>query len=164
MADRDKFKVWCTATSTWDKSDWGIDSDGKLSLGVCFANESKSKLVRCTGIKDKNGTLIYEGDWLRINCHSQYDGRVFKVGFEDGCFGFYAEESIEMVSFGKYKSDAFLAEVIYEEFGELFEIKGNIYSNPELDPTKETINGYCGFHDFNFIQLKGCPKCKEENK
>ena len=71
--------------------------------------------MQFTGLKDKNGKEIYEGDYLQ---HA--DGEVSVVEWLDGCF-------VVRHFWNKKKSDCdFIAAK------NLFEIIGNIYENPEL--------------------------------
>ena len=77
-------------------------------------------LMQFTGLKDKNGKEIYEGDILKIN--GFYDGlyntlevRWIKNGFK--CVGLINEKAV--------------CETVYD-YGFHEEIIGNIYENPEL--------------------------------
>lgn len=70
-------------------------------------------LMQYTGLKDKNGVEIYEGDIVAINEPKE----VFKVVFKDGSF---------------YPSSTLLQKCDDSHNLEFYEIIGNIYENPEL--------------------------------
>lgn len=87
-------------------------------------------LIQCTGLKDKNGKLVYEGD---IVLREMFDGlystkrKMKKIPHEIvwlGC-GFRARE---MTNLGDYKYCEGRCE---NEFGNC-EVIGNIHENPEL--------------------------------
>jgi len=71
-------------------------------------------LMQFTGLKDKNGKEIYEGDIVKSEAWSP---STYEVGFREGAFCFYREDSL-------YANNP---EYLFK-----FEIIGNIYENPEL--------------------------------
>ena len=81
-----------------------------------------------TGLKNKNGREIYEGDILK----SERDGRLYVVKFWSGMF--YA--SVEECNKGVYGGFPLHALTENEESGYECDIIGNIHDNPELIKTE----------------------------
>ena len=83
-----------------------------------------SELMQYTGLKDKNGKEIYEGDILLIN------GKKGVVGFRDGSFiSLYDWEELK----GTYVNGSmWKGKELITTFDSNREVIGNIYKNPEL--------------------------------
>ena len=79
---------------------------------VSYLNFNDTELMQYTGLNDKNGKEIYEGDILFESFGEEY----FKVVFENGIFRAEADG---------YSSDL-------ENYDDICEVVGNIYENPEL--------------------------------
>ena len=76
------------------------------------------ELMQYTGLKDKNGTEIYEGDILKVKMYSgEYEN--YKVEWD--------KKYAEFEAYNKDKSNFIIARVWSE-----YEIIGNIFENPEL--------------------------------
>jgi len=101
-------------------------------------------LMQSTGLKDKNGKEIFEGDILKFNdewneyCHEGYvDGSVEGINFVEvvrgeACFEFgktkYPDSSLFILMEDEHLN--FKDFIKSEDFE--FEINGNVYENPEL--------------------------------
>ncbi|MBB5148201.1 YopX family protein [Ureibacillus thermosphaericus] len=76
--------------------------------------EEFEPLMQFTGLKDKNGKEIYEGDIV------SYFGLKYEVLFKNGAFGWMED--------GEFYSFSEMTPSVFDEF----EVIGNVYENPEL--------------------------------
>lgn len=143
-----KFRAWdkkekkIYAVYQMSLFDGGELNSGAIKLAKKITNYSKNEwqplgdveVMQFTGLKDKNGKEIYEGDILR-----------FKDGYEENKKGNFVETIQEvLVVFGggefygqTKKGDRWNNGYSYEDFDDdvpFFKSKviGNIYENPEL--------------------------------
>lgn len=75
-------------------------------------------LCQCTGLRDKHGALIFEGDIVKV------DLKLAKTIFRYGC---WMAKSLD----GKFLRDG-KSEMIGDIDRNIIEIAGNIFDNPEL--------------------------------
>lgn len=140
MNDRFKFRVWDKGNKRYQGTqDWQpyLDTDGD----VCFINtddvrnyppENYFIIEQCTGLKDKNGKLIYEGDVVRFEIvdNDSVLGKTFERICEI-CFG-KGDYSYSFVckNDAYYHGYALLSSILCQEI-ESIEIIGNIHEQAE---------------------------------
>lgn len=110
--DKTGNKMWNVET-IYIEDEWVKVNDGSI-YGITKDLVRDYVLMQSTGLKDKNGVEIYEGDIVK----NIYD-EIYVVKWLDT--GFYLEE--------KYNGGFDYSEL---HFGDNKEIVGNIYENPEL--------------------------------
>ena len=111
-----KFRAWVKDSyyHAYSDSCGGRDSSSIEMLKLFFKHTAETDDVeQYTGLKDKNGREIYEGDIIR-----DYDeGYLYKVVFRDGSFMFH---------------DYLNNDYYYDDDLPEHEIIGNIHETPEL--------------------------------
>ncbi len=84
-------------------------------------------VMQFTGLFDKNGKEIYEGDVVRLE---QWEPREYQIVFIEGAFCMGSLKKTEQFNVGQ-----FVADIHYLQSGgrgPVSEVIGNIYENPEL--------------------------------
>lgn len=127
MNERYLFRGKREDNNEWVTGDLMQWSDGTIRICVESGVDEKTTVTvipetvgQCTGLKDKNGKLIYEGDIVK---------GLFNFGleimsvctFKDGAFGLTAKQC------GAYHFSAFTSMCNVQ-----YEVIGNIRDNPEL--------------------------------
>lgn len=127
MQDRFKFRAW-DKTRKEIRSLWSITPFGVV-IGDIKTEEHRisfkdGEIMQCTGLKDKNGKLIFEGDII--------------ANIDLGCVAiveYYPISYSLMVHIRGMDDFVPIEDICYtdrENDGTPFEIIGNIYENPEL--------------------------------
>lgn len=121
-----KFRVWDREKETFLK-DVFVGSDGQFyqfskdtiyGAAITFLDKENKKILQFTGLRDKNGYEIYDGDIVNLK------GDLYTVSW-NGCFSSFDMTNIDKAK--QYK-DLYILNKNFEKS----EIVGNIYQNREL--------------------------------
>ena len=123
----------------WDKKSKTMEyaSFDKILLGLKHSIFflTQSVIMQYTGLKDKNGKEIYEGDIVEVIANNQFKGKRFVIKYQKEWGGFIADEGFDRKR--GYGDLFFLAKnKKWHENDKLgcdeIKVIGNIYENPEL--------------------------------
>ena len=115
MNDRLTFRFFNTKANKYMPANY-VDETTVFLLARL--GRDKYIIEQCTGLKDKNGTLIYEGDIVDILCEVEEQG-VIEWAPEEAQFVVRAEQAGFVANFDNYR-------------GTDLEVIGNIHEKPEL--------------------------------
>ena len=131
--DRFKFRLWAASNDyftfphkmiygnvvEWIDDELCISRDCGAAQRGAALNDT-AILMQCTGLKDKNGKLIFEGDII------QSSGEIFEVKWADytGNWGLYQDEEYQLDMSSR------CGDAVRDTHRGI--ILGNIYENPEL--------------------------------
>lgn len=119
MNDRFKFRVWHKESGVYCTPRYVEET---TIFVLARLSEERYTVEQCSGLKDKNGRLIYEGDIVKATLKymgSKTESLCFAVDFSDGAFGYFDE----LGRFGLLANFG---------TGAMFKVVGNIHENPEL--------------------------------
>ncbi len=101
-----KFRAWDKVSKKMVSNAYTIDAWGRCSASVEYFGDVDWHVMQYTGLKDKNGKEIYNGDILK---HTSFeDSKPWEVTFERGCFVCEYQEPTDV------------------------EVIGNVWENPDL--------------------------------
>ncbi len=137
MSREIKFRVWNGEVMSETFHPWEMKSDAcggwmdSFGVGLWYegCEAHNLKWMQFTGLKDKNGREIYEGDVIEISGGyegSEVDPTKARVFFKDGAFQTDFHNALIRIALpGNW----------------LVEVIGNIYENPELVQASSTPEG-----------------------
>lgn len=123
MSREIKFRAWDKETKSMIKEVWEIGLKSNYNQPWLIGDDKRTdnfELMQYTGLKDKDGKEIYEGDVVRIwadpKDYNGYKGHNYigVVEWDEFILGFILSDGHGLKDF------------------EFIEIVGNIYENPEL--------------------------------
>jgi uncharacterized phage protein (TIGR01671 family) len=156
-----KFRAWAgerMINRTLFDRNW-YSKDDKCVMGATPRDARTLKVMQFTGLKDKNGVEIYEGDLVNIFYTDKCDGFIFdgiyrvdinpsgvkfefvKLLWELDCYNQRPYEKAEVSEYGFVRGDykntsggfrLCVSESNKWNYSNYFEVIGNIYENPEL--------------------------------
>lgn len=96
-----------------------------------------STICQCTGLKDKNGNLIWENDIVKFEDYGEEQGPEYKEGYEyeNNARVEFAEGRWSLTDFADDNSAVMDNMDNHAEFTELWsnsEVIGNVFDNPEM--------------------------------
>lgn len=126
-----KFRAWDKRFSEFVE-DFFVSEDGKIykktkdtGYGFAISRETSNKIIlmQSTGLKDKNGQEIFEGDIVQFeDCYEVSDFLYINTGIIEWCQG----------GFHVTNRDSVLMEDLLDGDSLDITIIGNIYENPEF--------------------------------
>ena len=123
-----KFRAWEKNLRAMISVDSINFEAGLINMELVWRTFEEIELMQYTGLKDKNGVEIFEGDIVHIKQDRVEDKYIphntnCEISYEDGAFTVKSK-----VNETEWPINAGLYYVTWKEF----EVIGNIYENPEL--------------------------------
>lgn len=124
-----KFRVWDETSSKIYNSNFSLELLFNIGTKKMLMKDISTEeieqydylehyiIMQYTGLKDKNGNEIYEGDCIESKTTGEGVKRIRVVEYDNKCSGFFYGN--ELLSDALFKFD-------------IFEIVGNIFENPKL--------------------------------
>ena len=141
-----KFRAWDEENKKFIRSSHCIEFDGSVhmyKMGCVIALGDKVELNQWTGLHDKNGKEIYEGDIMKVLdrdwSDAEKDTKILIVYYRNDRYILINKAGIEESekSEPNIYSKEWYEVSLFREYGrDKFEIIGNIYEKPELIEVK----------------------------
>ena len=119
---KDLKKMFKIGQITLEEGTWNFEPNDRGFIGMSIPYQPSFVLMQYTGLHDKNGKEIYEGD--NVYCQTKYGKAKAIIKFIDGKFVAYWNSALTHPENGHH--------IACYEINKRFEVIGNIYDNPEL--------------------------------
>lgn len=119
---KDLKKMFKIGQITLEEGTWNFEPNDRGFIGMSIPYQPSFVLMQYTGLHDKNGKEIYEGDI--VYCQTKYGKAKAIIKFIDGKFVAYWNSALTHPENGHH--------IACYEINKRFEVIGNIYDNPEL--------------------------------
>lgn len=142
MNDRFKFRAFVKANEEIENVDdinydaWEVGGKPLIIVGGVGRTEDEIVLMQCTGLKDKNGKLIYEGDVVTYDdrdiypYHTPIFNAVIEMRKYQWCMVYYRKDIINADTREPAEQKTWLG---FDDFiTSRIEVIGNKFENPEL--------------------------------